>query len=142
MRRTPRTLALRRKVLQAGSALVLLAALWGAATAASNESAPAIEAAELAARIDEGTAPPILDVRSPEEYREGHIPGAVNIPHDELAGRLDEVPARPDEEIVVHCHSGKRAAMAEDVLRESGYTQVRDLEGHWKGWSAADLPTE
>jgi len=121
--------------------LGLLAALWSAAAQAS-DAAPTIAAAELAERLEAGDAPVILDVRTPGEYRDGHIPGAVNIPHDQLAERLEEVPARRDEEVVVHCHSGKRAGMAEDVLRGAGYTRVRDLEDHWKGWSDSDLPTE
>lgn len=134
------TSQIRARSLATTLALVLLAALWSAGARAS-DAAPTIAAAELAARMEAGKAPVILDVRTPEEYRDGHLPGAVNIPHDQLAERLDEVPADRDEEIVVHCHSGGRAGMAEEVLRDAGYAQVRDLEGHWKGWSASGFPT-
>lgn len=120
------------------SVLALLAALVGAAAAA--ESAAPIAAAELARRIEAGSAPLVLDVRTPKEFAAGHIPGAVNIPYDQLAGRLEELPGKRDTEIVVHCYSGKRAAVAEGVLRDAGYTRVRDLEGHWLGWSQAGLP--
>jgi hypothetical protein len=65
--------------------------------------------AELAARIEAGTAPLILDVRTPEEYAAEHIPGAVNISHTELAGRLAELDAYKNKEIVVHCRSGAMA---------------------------------
>jgi rhodanese-related sulfurtransferase len=80
--------------------------------------------------------------RTPEEFAAGHLPGARNIPHDQLAGRLDELALAKSDEVVVHCHSGRRAAVAEQVLRDAGYTSVRDLEGHWQGWHGAGLPTE
>lgn len=101
-----------------------------------------IAADQLAERIAAGSPPVVLDVRSREEFARGHIPGAVNIPHDELAGRLAEIPGDPSQEIVVHCQSGRRAGMAENVLREHGYTNVRDLTGQWQGWQAAGLPRE
>ena len=139
--RIPSAPPIHARALAAALALVLLAALWSAGARASDAARP-IAAAELAERLEAGDAPVVLDVRSRNEYGRRHIPGAVNIPHDELAKRLGEVPAGPDEEIVVHCHSGKRAEMAEEVLGDAGYTRVRDLEGHWKDWNASDLPTE
>jgi rhodanese-related sulfurtransferase len=96
----------------------------------------------LAARIEAGDAPLVLDVRSTGEYEAGHVPGAVNIPHDELAARIDEISASKSDEIIVYCHSGRRADAAESTLEAAGYTGVVDLEGHWKGWSSADLPVE
>lgn len=112
------------------------------AASAAGDRASAIEPKELAERIAAGTAPLILDVRTPEEFAAGHLPGARNVPHDALAGRLGELGIAPDDEIVVHCHSGGRAAKAEDVLRDAGYTNVRDLAGHWRGWREAGFPTE
>ena len=47
-----------------------------------------------------------------------------------------------DAEIVVYCRSGRRAGVAEAVLGEAGYTNIRDLEGHWLEWQAAGRPTE
>ena len=97
---------------------------------------------QLADRIREGSAPLVLDVRTPQEYAQGHIPGAVNIPHDELPTRLDELPISEPDEVVVHCRSGRRARLAEDVLRERGYSNIRDLTGHWEAWQKGELPTE
>ena len=97
---------------------------------------------ELAERVEQGTAPLILDVRSAQEYRAGHIPGALNIPHDELPERLSELEISESGEIVVHCQSGRRATASEKLLAAAGFTQVRDLEGHMQGWRAAGLPTE
>jgi rhodanese-related sulfurtransferase len=98
--------------------------------------------AELAERIRTGTAPLILDVRTPEEFAAGHVPGAINIPHDQLESRLAELPAELDTEIVVHCKSGRRAGIAEETLSRAGYENLEDLKGHWQAWSAADLPVE
>ena len=96
-----------------------------------------VESQALAARIASGDAPLMLDVRSPAEYAEGHLPGAINIPYDELAGRLDELGAERSAEVVVYCRSGRRASLAESVLVESGFSNVLDLNGHWLGWSGA-----
>jgi phage shock protein E len=103
---------------------------------------PTMRAAELSARIQSGDAPLILDVRSQAEFEGGHIPGAIHIPHDQVAERLGELPDDRTVEIVVHCQSGKRADLAEAVLIEAGYENVRDLDGHWANWSASGLPTE
>jgi len=122
------------------AAVLLLFACNG--SGAGDAAAAPIAADQLAERIAAGSPPVVLDVRSQEEFARGHIPGAINIPHAELAGRLTEIPGDSSREIVVHCQSGRRAGMAEDVLREHGYTNVRDLTGHWQGWQAAGLPSE
>jgi len=122
--------------------VALLLALACGGSGAENAAVPPITAQQLALLIAQGSPPVVLDVRSREEYAKGHIPGALNIPHDELAGRLSEIPGDPSEEIVVHCQGGGRAGMAEEVLREHGYTDVRDLVGHWQGWQEANLPRE
>ena len=101
-----------------------------------------ITGADLASRIEAGDAPFILDVRSPEEYAGGHVPGAVNIPFDALPDRLDELPVGHGDEVVVYCRSGRRASIAEQTLAEAGFTELRDLDGHIQGWQAAGLPLE
>lgn len=126
-------------------AVVLAALTFGHGARGLEPAEPAgapIPAAELARRIEAGSAPLVLDVRSEEEYARGHIPGSLNIPHDELPDRLGELPIVKSEEVVVHCQSGRRAAAAEATLRADGYSNVRDLTGHWQGWQEAGLPTE
>ena len=91
----------------------------------------------LAARIANDDAPLILDVRTPAEFAEGHLPGAINIPYDELASRLDELGPERNAEVIVYCRSGRRAGLAESVLVETGFSNVRDLTGHWLGWPGA-----
>lgn len=80
----------------------------------------------------------VLDVRTPQEFAEGHVPGAVNISHDQLAARLAEVPK--DKDVVLYCRSGRRAAMAADVLRANGYTRLSHLDGDMQAWVANGRP--
>lgn len=70
---------------------------------------------------------PLLDVRSPEEFQERHLSGAINIPLTSLTGRIAELgpPSRP---IVVYCRSGARSAAAAVQLRDAGY-KVVDIGG-------------
>lgn len=84
----------------------------------------------------------ILDVRTSAEFNSGHVPNAVNIPHDELASRLVELDSEMDRPIVVYCKSGTRAGKAASVLLEGGYTEIFHLEGDMMAWSANGLPTE
>jgi phage shock protein E len=123
--------------------IVGILALAVLATSCAREDAgPKSEIApsELAAQISSDTAPVVLDVRTPEEFASGHIPGAVNVPLNELPGRLASLDLSPSQEIVVHCERGGRAAKAETLLRESGYTDVRDLTGHMEAWRAGGYP--
>jgi len=82
----------------------------------------------------------LLDVRTEEEYKEGHIAGAVNISHDILAQNLSQLSADKQKAIVVYCRSGRRAAIAEALLRSNGFENIKHLQGDMKLWQANDLP--
>ncbi len=82
----------------------------------------------------------VLDVRSPEEFAEGHIKGAINISHEQINANLKKIIAFKDQTVVVHCRSGRRAISAENDLRAAGFSDLRHLEGDMKAWQAADLP--
>jgi rhodanese-related sulfurtransferase len=99
-----------------------------------------ITSADLVKRLEGEDVPVILDVRSPEEYAGGHIPGAINVPYDQIAANLDSLESFLAAEIVVYCRTGRRAGVAEKALREAGFTQVVDLEGHMTSWNEAGLP--
>ncbi len=71
----------------------------------------------------------ILDVRTPEEFAEGCIPGAVNIPLDDLRSRLSEIPE--DKDIVVYCKIGLRAYLGCRILVNNGFDRVKNLSGGW-----------
>lgn len=97
---------------------------------------------EMLRMIDAGTAPVILDVRTAEEFAEGHVPGAINISHDELADRLAEIEASREAGLIVYCRSGRRAGIAEELLLGQGYANLQHLEGDMLAWLAAGRPVE
>ena len=101
-----------------------------------------ISQASLIVQMASDNAPLILDVRTPEEYSAGHISGAINIPHTALSERIDELSEYKNEQIVVHCQSGRRAGLAVGVLREAGYNKVLHLEGDMYAWRESKLPLE
>jgi rhodanese-related sulfurtransferase len=103
---------------------------------------PAVKADDLIAAQKAGEKVLVLDVRTEAEYAKGHVPGALNIPHDVLPARLSEVKDRRPDRVVVYCESGRRAGMAEETLREAGVENVELLEGHMKEWRTRELPQE
>ncbi len=121
----------------------------GEPAATTTASAPAPAAAAVApmsqeALLEHQSSHPdhlfVLDVRTPQEYAEGHVPGAVNVPQDQLASRLAEVPK--DKDVVIYCKSGRRAALAADVLAANGYSRLSHLEGDMNAWVAKGRPVE
>ncbi|WP_414828336.1 rhodanese-like domain-containing protein [Alteromonas sp. H39] len=82
----------------------------------------------------------LIDVRSKEEYNQGHIPGAVNMPHDQIQSYLDELDGWQDKPVIVYCRSGRRAQLAMKVLEDLKFTSLRSLEGDMLGWSESGLP--
>jgi phage shock protein E len=101
-----------------------------------------VNAAALSERLGSADAPVILDVRTREEYSSGHVPGAINVPYDQVADRVEEFATFQDADIVVYCQSGKRASMAAADLKAAGFSRVLDLEGHMQGWKEQGLPLE
>ena len=101
---------------------------------------PSMPAAELVAALELADGPIVLDVRTAEEFEAAHVPGAINIPHDEVGARLAELEQYRNREIVVYCRSGKRAGEAGQVLSAAGFEGVKDLEGHMVFWKAHELP--
>ena len=71
----------------------------------------------------------ILDTRTEAEYDEGHIPGAIVIPHDEIADRAEEELPDKDRSILVYCRSGRRSKLAAEALVELGYTNIKEFGG-------------
>jgi rhodanese-related sulfurtransferase len=83
-----------------------------------------------------------LDVREPDEYKAGHIPGAVNIPRGLLESRIEDQVSDKNSTIVVYCRSGVRSALASATLVKMGYKGVLNMDGGWKAWQEAGYPAE
>ena len=71
----------------------------------------------------------ILDVRTQDEYDEGHIPGAIVISHEEIEEKAEEVLTDKDQLILVYCRSGRRSKIAAEALVELGYTNIKEFGG-------------
>ena len=124
-------------------AMPLLAAACGTGeqTADGYENASVAHAYEHWQQGDQSKIPfMLLDVRTPEEYAEGHIKGAKLIPIQELAGRLAEVPH--DKRVYLYCHSGVRSARASKLLADHGYTNIENIKGGIVAWKQAGYPVE
>ncbi len=112
----------------------------GGASAAPESQAPAtlpleVDVATAASMRDAGAF--VLDVRQPDEWVAGHIPGATLIPLGELPSRTAEVPS--DREVVVVCRSGNRSATGRDILLDAGFATVTSMAGGMNDWAAAGL---
>lgn len=82
----------------------------------------------------------ILDVRTAEEFQEGHVPGAINVSHEQVEARLEELAAYRSRDVVVYCRSGARTALALAVLAANGFERLWHLEGDMLAWQAANRP--
>jgi len=80
-----------------------------------------------------------LDVRSYEEFANGHLPGATCIPLGELQARCNELSRYKENDVLVYCHAGTRSAMACQLLKSMGYAKVHNLQGGIIMWTGAGL---
>ncbi|WP_018152761.1 rhodanese-like domain-containing protein [Leeia oryzae] len=84
----------------------------------------------------------ILDVREPDEFAAGHLPGAVNVPRGMLEFRLSANPAWQNAAlpVLVYCKTGGRSALAAATMQAMGYEHVVSMAGGFDAWAAASLP--
>lgn len=92
---------------------------------------------QISQGIDEYKATPgalLLDVRTPQEYREGHIPESKNLPLQSLDQAISLIPQK-DTPVFVYCHSGSRSSQAAVLLKNMGYQNVKNIGGiaSWQG---------
>lgn len=71
-----------------------------------------------------------LDVRSHDEFNSGHLPGAINIPHTEIATAIAELKLDKNTPIAIYCKSGRRAGLALEVLQQQGYSNLSNKGGY------------
>jgi molybdopterin/thiamine biosynthesis adenylyltransferase/rhodanese-related sulfurtransferase len=96
-----------------------------------------VNAAEAEARLGQAT---VLDVREPDEYEQGAIPGAVHIPRGHLEGRVEGKLPDKSQPVIVHCASGFRSAFAAKTLQDLGYEDVVNLAGGFNRWKDEGRP--
>ncbi|MCB0393446.1 MAG: rhodanese-like domain-containing protein [Bdellovibrionales bacterium] len=83
----------------------------------------------------------VLDVRTPEEYRDGHVPGSINIPHEEVTQHLGEL--KLYSKVYIHCKMGGRAQKASDALAQAGLTNLVCVAGSgMAAWIEAGYPVQ
>jgi phage shock protein E len=95
---------------------------------------------ETAAALEGGDTL-LIDVRDPDEWQEGHIPGAKNFSRGTVELEIEEAAPNPSMPIITHCGGGGRSALAAESLQRMGYTNVKSMAGGFKAWKAAGLPT-
>lgn len=83
----------------------------------------------------------LVDVRTPEEYAEGHIKASVLVPVQVLQEQLEKLPNK-DECLYVYCRRGLRGANAVKILRSSGYTDVHNMTGGIEAWMSKNYPVQ
>lgn len=121
----------------------LLAALTLSACGSSAQAGDPVRevpVSVLKADLDAKTVPLLIDVRTPEEFAAGHVPGAKNIPLDQVPNRLAEFGSK-DAEVYVICQSGGRSARAAATLQSHGFKPV-NVSGGTGAWRAAGHPVD
>ena len=110
--------------------------------------APFVDNKAVQERINSGEEVVVLDVRTPGEFtgRLGHVPGAVNLPLADIAGRLtanaEEMDALKSTPIYVMCRTANRSPSAARLLRKRGFTDVSVIKGGMSAWKRSGLPVE
>lgn len=78
----------------------------------------------------------VIDVRTPAEFASGHVPGAINIPYDEIARRHGEI-GSPSTAVLLYCRTGRRSEIAARTLREKGFSTIYDMQS-FDRWATSD----
>lgn len=102
------------------------------------------QAPEVVHRLLRSPETLLIDVREPDEYAQGHLPGAISIPRGLLEFRISGEPAlqHPARPVVVYCKTGGRAALSALALQQMGFGRVVSVAGGYEAWIALGLPVE
>jgi sulfur-carrier protein adenylyltransferase/sulfurtransferase len=105
------------------------------------QSVPEVAPAALQSRLSGGEQIVVIDVREPDEFARGKIPGAYTIPRGVLEMQVDgRLPL--ESTVVLYCGGGARSALACKSLADMGYDKVENLQGGWQSWVNSGLPVE
>jgi rhodanese-related sulfurtransferase len=105
------------------------------------QTVPEVGPADLQSRLSNGEQIVVIDVREPEEFARGKIPGAYTIPRGVLEMQVDGRLPR-ESTVVLYCAAGGRSALAAKSLADMGYGKVENLQGGWGAWVNSGLPVE
>ncbi len=97
--------------------------------------------AETKKALDAGEKLHLVDVREESEWARGHLPGAVWMGKGIIERDVEQMIPDKNAKIVLYCGGGFRSALAADNLQKMGYTNVISMDGGWRGWTEAGLPT-
>jgi rhodanese-related sulfurtransferase len=97
--------------------------------------------ADVKKRMDAGERFLLVDVREDNEWANGHLPGAVHLGKGIIERDIEQQVPDTGAKLILYCGGGFRSALAGDNLQKMGYTNVESMDGGWKGWVQAGLPT-
>jgi rhodanese-related sulfurtransferase len=97
--------------------------------------------AEVKRRGDAGEKFLLLDVREDNEWAKGHLPGAVHLGKGIIERDIEQRVPDTGAKLILYCGGGLRSALAAENLQKMGYTNVESMDGGWRGWVEAGLPT-
>ena len=98
--------------------------------------------ADVKRRQDGGEKFVLVDVREDNEWAAGHVAGAIHLGKGIIERDIEKAVPDTGAKIILYCGGGFRSALAADNLQKMGYTNVESMDGGWKGWVGAGLPTE
>jgi rhodanese-related sulfurtransferase len=97
--------------------------------------------ADVKRRMDAGEKLLLVDVREDNEWARGHLPGAVHLGRGVIERDIEQRVPDAGTKLILYCGGGFRSALAGDNLQKMGYTNVESMDGGWRGWVEAGLPT-
>jgi rhodanese-related sulfurtransferase len=97
--------------------------------------------ADVKRRVDGGEKMLLIDVREDNEWSQGHLPNAIHLGRGVIERDIEARVPDTKAKLVLYCGGGFRSAMVADNLQKMGYTDVESMDGGWRGWNEAGLPT-
>ena len=99
------------------------------------------DVASVKKRMDAGEKFLLVDVREDNEWANGHLPGAVHMGRGVIERDIETQVPDSGQKMILYCGGGFRSALVAENLQKMGYTDVESMDGGWKGWVGAGLPT-
>jgi rhodanese-related sulfurtransferase len=98
--------------------------------------------ADVKNRLDKGEKFTLVDVREESEWARGHLPGAIHLGKGIIERDIEQRVPDASAKVILYCGGGFRSALVADNLQKMGYSNVESMDGGWKGWLDAALPTQ